>query len=48
MNLGLIKHENLGDWCMTNVAPDFPKKVKKGDITVVGTNMGCGHSHMQE
>ena len=48
MNLGLIKHENLGDWCMTNVAPDFPKKVKKGDITVVGTNMGCGHSHIQE
>jgi 3-isopropylmalate/(R)-2-methylmalate dehydratase small subunit len=47
MNLGLIKHENLGDWCMTNVDPDFPKKVKKGDIMVVGTNMGCGHSHQQ-
>ena len=32
---------------MTNVDPNFPKKVKKGDIMVVGTNMGCGHSHMQ-
>ena len=30
---------------MTNVDPDFPKKVKKGDIMVVGTNMGCGHDH---
>jgi 3-isopropylmalate/(R)-2-methylmalate dehydratase small subunit len=47
MNLGLIKRDNSGDWCMTNVDPDFPKKVKKGDIMVVGTNMGCGHSHMQ-
>jgi 3-isopropylmalate/(R)-2-methylmalate dehydratase small subunit len=47
MNLGLITFENLGDWCMTNVDPNFPKKVKKGDIMVVGTNMGCGHSHMQ-
>jgi 3-isopropylmalate/(R)-2-methylmalate dehydratase small subunit len=30
---------------MTPVDPDFPKKVKKGDIMVVGTNMGCGHGH---
>ena len=44
---GLIKDSELGNWCMTNVDPDFPKKVKKGDIMVVGTNMGCGHSHMQ-
>ena len=47
MALGLITWDNLGDWCMTNVDPDFPKKMKKGDIMVVGTNMGCGHSHMQ-
>ena len=47
MNLGLIKPDKLGDWCMTNVDPDFPKKVKNGDIMVAGTNMGCGHSHMQ-
>jgi len=23
------------------------KKVKKGDIMVAGTNMGCGHDHFQ-
>jgi len=47
MNLGLITFDNLGDWCMTNVDPDFPRKVNKGDIMVVGKNMGCGHSHQQ-
>ena len=47
MNLGLITFDNLGDWCMTNIDHDFPRKVKKGDIMVVGKNMGCGHSHQQ-
>ena len=47
MNLGIITFDNLGDWCMTNLDPDFPRKVKKGDIMVVGKNMGCGHSHQQ-
>jgi len=47
MNLGLITWDTLGDWCMTNLDPDFPRKVKKGDIMVVGKNMGCGHSHQQ-
>ena len=42
---GLIKPDEVGKWCMTNVDPDFPKKVKKGDIMVVGSNMGCGHDH---
>jgi len=32
---------------MANVDPDFAKKVKKGDIMVAGTNMGCGHDHFQ-
>ena len=44
---GLIKLEDVGKWCMTNVDPDFPKKVKKGDTMVTGTNMGCGHDHFQ-
>ena len=44
---GLIKLEDVGKWCMTNVDPDFPKKVKKGDIMVAGSNMGCGHDHFQ-
>ncbi len=45
--LGLMKDGNYGKWVMTPVDPDFPKKVKKGDIMVVGTNMGCGHGHQQ-
>jgi 3-isopropylmalate/(R)-2-methylmalate dehydratase small subunit len=43
--LGLMKDGNYGKWVMTPVDPDFPKKVKKGDILVVGANMGCGHGH---
>jgi 3-isopropylmalate/(R)-2-methylmalate dehydratase small subunit len=30
---------------MTYVDPDFPKKMKKGDMIVGGTNVGCGHDH---
>ena len=44
--LGSMSDGNYGRWCMTPVDPDFPKKVKKGDIMVVGTNMGCGHGHL--
>lgn len=44
---GLIKFDELGTVCMTYVDPDFPKKVNKGDIMVVGSNMGCGHDHRQ-
>jgi len=29
---------------MEGVDPDFPKKVKQGDILVVGKNFGCGSS----
>ena len=44
---GLMRDGNYGKWVMTPVDPDFPKKVKKGDIMVVGTNMGCGHGHYE-
>ena len=44
---GEVKMNELGNWCMTYLDPDFPKKVKKGDIMVVGSNMGCGHGHSQ-
>ena len=44
---GLMKDGNYAKWVMTPVDPDFPKKVKKGDILVVGTNMGCGHGHSE-
>ena len=45
--LGLMRDGNYGKWVMTPVDPDFPKKVKKGDILVAGTNMGCGHGHFE-
>jgi len=37
----------LGSHCMETVDPDFPKKVKKGDIIVAGENFGCGSSREQ-
>lgn len=40
-----ITQEVLGQYCMVNVDPDFPKKVQKGDFIVAGENMGYGHDH---
>ena len=37
--------EDYGKYCMTNLDPEFPKKVKKGDFIVAGENMGYGHDH---
>jgi 3-isopropylmalate/(R)-2-methylmalate dehydratase small subunit len=34
----------LGKHCMENIAPDFSRKVKSGDIIVAGKNFGCGSS----
>jgi len=34
----------LGKHCMENIAPEFSKKVNKGDIIVGGKNFGCGSS----
>lgn len=36
--------KELGKYCMENIAPDFSKKVNKGDIIVAGKNFGCGSS----
>ena len=36
------------DWaqyCMVPLDPEFPKKVKQGDIIVTGKNLGYGHDH---
>ena len=44
---GEIKPSEFGQWVMTNVDPDFPRKAKKGDIVMTGTNMGCGHDHAE-
>jgi len=35
----------LGQYCMTKVDPDFPKKVRPGDIIVGGDGFGYGHDH---
>jgi 3-isopropylmalate/(R)-2-methylmalate dehydratase small subunit len=34
-----------GKYCMINLDPEFPKKVKTGDFIVSGANMGYGHDH---
>lgn len=34
----------LGSHCMEPLAPEFAKKVKKGDVIVAGNNFGCGSS----
>ena len=36
--------EELAKYCMEDADPDFPNKVKKGDIIVAGENFGCGSS----
>jgi len=36
--------QELAAHCMEDIDKDFPKKVKKGDIIVAGTNFGCGSS----
>lgn len=37
--------EDWGKYCLTNVDPEFPKKVRKGDFMVAGENMGYGYGH---
>ena len=37
--------EQLGKYCMVEVDPDFPNKVKTGDFIVAGRNFGYGHDH---
>jgi 3-isopropylmalate/(R)-2-methylmalate dehydratase small subunit len=40
-----LTDQEIGSFCMTQVDPNFPKKVNKGDFIVAGMNMGCGHDH---
>jgi 3-isopropylmalate/(R)-2-methylmalate dehydratase small subunit len=35
----------LGIYCMTTIDPDFPKKVRPGDIIVGDNGFGYGHDH---
>ncbi|RJO65517.1 MAG: 3-isopropylmalate dehydratase small subunit [Candidatus Omnitrophota bacterium] len=34
----------LGSHCMESIRPEFPGKVRQGDIIVAGRNFGCGSS----
>lgn len=36
--------KELGIHCMETIAPDFIKKISKGDIIIAGSNFGCGSS----
>jgi len=42
--LNTIDPEILGAHCMEHAAPDFVKRVNKGDVIVAGKNFGCGSS----
>ncbi|MDX9745457.1 MAG: 3-isopropylmalate dehydratase small subunit [Syntrophales bacterium] len=42
--LNTTDHASLASHCMEDADPDFPKKVKPGDIIVAGENFGCGSS----
>jgi 3-isopropylmalate/(R)-2-methylmalate dehydratase small subunit len=35
----------LGQYCMTTIDPEFPRKVESGDIIVGGEGFGYGHDH---
>lgn len=36
--------EGMGKYCMVNVDPVFPAKVRKGEFIVAGQNFGCGNN----
>jgi 3-isopropylmalate/(R)-2-methylmalate dehydratase small subunit len=42
--LELSKPEEIAAVAMAGLDPEFPKKVKPGDIIIAGTNFGCGSS----
>ena len=42
--LNTTDEKELVAHCMEDIDIDFPKKVKKGDIIVAGSNFGCGSS----
>jgi 3-isopropylmalate/(R)-2-methylmalate dehydratase small subunit len=42
--LELSKPEEIAAVAMAGLDPEFPKKVKQGDIMIAGKNFGCGSS----
>lgn len=37
-------YEELGDFCLCELNPDFAKSKEEGDIIIAGKNFGCGSS----
>jgi 3-isopropylmalate/(R)-2-methylmalate dehydratase small subunit len=42
--LNTASHQELAAHCMEDIDPDFPQKVKPGDLVVATKNFGCGSS----
>ena len=45
--LPIIDAEEMGLHALEGLDPDFPSKIKKGDIIIAGKNFGCGSSREQ-
>ena len=45
--LRILNMDELASHVMEGIAPDFAKKVEKGDIIVADQNFGCGSSREQ-
>ena len=39
-----VSYDELGRYAMTGADPEFPEKVREGDVIVAGKNFGCGSS----
>ncbi len=42
-----VGYDELGKYAMTGADPEFPEKVREGDVIVAGRNFGCGSSREQ-
>ncbi|HVL86378.1 MAG TPA: 3-isopropylmalate dehydratase, partial [Candidatus Thermoplasmatota archaeon] len=42
--LAILDPKGLAEHVLEGADPEFPKKVKPGDILVAGENFGCGSS----